>query len=99
MDPTAAISHLQDEGLVYAIPGETFEYWRPSPEILRRFGLKRFADLPGYREFRAYLSGNSSLAEAEKAVATQMRRAARKQKSYLPARVDGSAVARQNASG
>ena len=79
IDPAAAIDHLRDEGLIYAIPGETFDYWRPSPEILRRFGLKRFSDLPGYQDFHAYLGGKSSRLDAEKTAEKELRRAAKKE--------------------
>ncbi len=57
------------------VPGEAFDHWRPSPTILRKLGLKRFSDLPGYRDFRAFLQGEGSYADAEKAAVRELRRA------------------------
>lgn len=77
-DPSAALERLRTENLIYAIPGAAFDYWRPSREILRRFGLRRFSEIPGYKDFHAYLHGRKSLDDAQRCVEKELRKSKRK---------------------
>jgi len=63
-DPVKAIEVLHAEGLIYAVPGKFYRYWRPCTEILRRWNYRRWTDVPGFAENHAYLHGKGSKEEA-----------------------------------
>jgi len=65
--PDTSIEKLSRLGWIYAIPKGMGKEWRPSPTLLSRFGYRRYEEIPGYAEFRAYLEGRLKRSQAEDA--------------------------------
>ena len=50
---------LLAEALIYQDPRISHSCYRPAPAMLRRFGLKSAKDIPGYKEYKEFISGKS----------------------------------------
>lgn len=50
---------LLSEALIYQDPRVSHSCFRPAPAMLRRFGLKSPEDIPGYKEYKKFISGKS----------------------------------------
>jgi chromosome segregation and condensation protein ScpB len=92
-DPNRSLEKLARMHLIYSIPRPVGKVWLPAEGMLRRFGFSSAEEIPGYKEYQAFLEGRRTAKEALQATsgnksARQLkprRSRAYKKKKELPA--------------
>lgn len=78
------IGELDRQGLVFGKRVGPGTYWYPHPRVLERYGLKSFAEIDGYAEYKSFLRGETGAKEAlDSADRKRIKRKRQRQRSQV----------------
>lgn len=81
LDPSKSLEKLRRQELIYPIPKHGWTHWCPSPNLLQRFGFKKFEDIPNFQEYREFVEGKKEADQVLKETAGPTQKIKRRKRS------------------